>query len=339
VVGRRLTKGPLHPGWSFRYEVIATVMRVVQERITRMPITELRKHTLPTRVHIALWHAVQHQRSSFAGLYAEFFTPRGYGPTSPTILYFHGGGYIACSPATHRDLISRIAAETGARCIAVDYRKAPEYPFPAPIDDCEVAYRVLLDEVDASRVFLAGDSAGGALVLAVLLRARAAGLAMPKAAVLLSPWVDLSCQGESVKTNALYDYLTHEALELSVNHYLQGQDRLHPHVSPVHAELHGLPPLLLLTGGAELFLSENVAFAERARAHGVDLSHYVEEGMVHVSSLFATVAPASRHALSLIGEFVRKHGAAGGLEAGEQATATALHVQSGGQTWRRAANG
>lgn len=310
VLGRRLVKGPRHPGWGFRYEVAATVMRVVQERMLRMPVTELRRHTLPTQVHFALWRVVQHRHATFAGLSAEIFTPRGYTASSPTILYFHGGGYIACSPATHRDLVSRIAGETGARCIAVDYRKAPEYPFPAPIDDCEAAYRVLLGEVDPSRIFLAGDSAGGGLVLAVLMRARAARLAMPNASILLSPWVDLSCKGASVHSNADYDYLSREALVMGVNHYLQGQDPLHPEASPVHADLRGLPPLLLLTGSAELFLSENLALAEQARAHGVELNHHVEHGMVHVSSLLASVAPVSRRTLTLIGDFVRKRAGA-----------------------------
>ncbi len=307
VVVRRLLKGPRHPGWGFRYEMIATLMRVLQGRVLRMPISKLRKHMLPTRVHVSLQGLVQHERASFAGLYAEIFTPRDYGAEDPTILYFHGGGYVACSPATHRDLVSRMAVESGARCIVIDYRKAPEHPFPAPVDDCEAAYRALLDQaVDPSRILLAGDSAGGGLVLAVLLRARAAALPMPAAAVLLSPWVDLSCRGASVEANAVYDYLTLEALELGVSHYLQGQDPLHPHASPVHAELAGLPPLLLLTGSAELFLSENLALAERALSQGVDLTHHIEQGMVHVSSLFATVAPASGSALLLIGRFVRE---------------------------------
>jgi monoterpene epsilon-lactone hydrolase len=306
VTARRLLKGPLHPGWDFRYELIATAMRMIQQRITRMPITKMRLHTLPTRVHISLRGRVEHERASFAGMYAEIFTPRDWTPAAPSVLYMHGGGYISCSPATHRDLVSRIAAESGARCISIDYRKAPEHPFPAPIDDCEAAYRALLAEgTPASRILLAGDSAGGGLVLAVLQRARAAGLPMPSAAILLSPWVDLSRQGASIRANAAYDYLTREALDLAVGHYLQGQDCMHPHVSPVHAELGGLPPLLLLTGSAELFLSENHAFAERALAQGVELTHHVEPGMVHVSALFASIAPVSRPAVALIGRYIR----------------------------------
>jgi monoterpene epsilon-lactone hydrolase len=323
VAARRLLKGPRHPGWGFRYELIATTLRVIQQRILRMPMAQLRQHTLSTRVHASLRERVAHERTSFAGMYAEIFTPRDLGEETPTILYFHGGGYISCSPASHRDLISRIAVESGARCIVVDYRKAPEYPFPAPIDDCEAAYRALVGEgVAPARIFLAGDSAGGALVLAVLLRVLAAGLPMPAAGVLLSPWVDLSRTGESVEANAAYDYLTPAALEFGVRHYLQGQDPMHPLASPVHAELHGLPPLLLLTGSAELFLSENMALAARARAHGVELTHHIQPGMVHVSSLFAGLVPNTGDGLALIGAFVREHTGARRL------VARAAHLQA-----------
>jgi acetyl esterase/lipase len=323
VAARRLLKGPRHPGWSFRYELIATTLRVIQQRILRMPMAQLRQHTLTTRVHASLRARVAHERTSFAGMYAEIFMPRDLGEEAPTILYFHGGGYISCSPASHRDLISRIAVESGARCIVVDYRKAPEYPFPAPIDDCEAAYRALVGEgVAPARIFLAGDSAGGGLVLAVLQRVRAAGLPMPAAGVLLSPWVDLSRTGASVEANATYDYLTPAALEFGVRHYLQGQDPLHPLASPVHAELHGLPPLLLLTGSAELFFSENVALAARARAHGVELTHHIQPGMVHVSSLFAGLVPNTGDGLTMIGAFVRERTVA------RRPAARAAHLQA-----------
>jgi acetyl esterase/lipase len=325
VLLRRLFKGPLHPEWDLRYEVIAGTMRMAQRRILGMPLAEGRRMILRTRVHPSLVGQVELQRSSLGGLYAEIFTPQGFGPGQLTVLYFHGGGYFSCSPATHRDLVSRIAVETGARCIAVDYRKAPEHPFPAAIDDCEAAYRALLDEgVPASSTLLAGDSAGGALVLAVLQRARDAGLPLPDAALLLSPWVDLSCAGESVQANACFDYISPEGLTFAVEHYLQGQDPLHPHVSPVHADLRGLPPMLLLTGGVELFLSENLLFAERARAHGVDLTHHIEPGMVHVWSLLAGLTPKARGALKHIGAFVRKRQSA--RKTAQQPALRALHA-------------
>ena len=118
VAVRRLLKGPRHPGWDFRYELIATAMRTIQERVSRMPVADLRRHTMPTRVHPSVRPLVQQERGSFAGMYAEIFTPRELDAGAPTVLYLHGGGYITGSPASHRDLVSRIALESGARCIA-----------------------------------------------------------------------------------------------------------------------------------------------------------------------------------------------------------------------------
>jgi acetyl esterase/lipase len=206
VFVRRMFKGPLHPGWSYRFEAIAEVVRKAVLSGVGVPVEQLRRGMIPARIHPSLGKLLKHERTEYAGRPAELFTPTGWTPASPTILYFHGGGYITCSPATHRDLVSRIAVASGARTIAIDYRKAPEFPYPAPIDDCETAYRALLDSGTApEKVFLGGDSAGGGLTLAVLLRAKEKGLPLPRAAVLLSPWVDLECVGESINENAPFD--------------------------------------------------------------------------------------------------------------------------------------
>jgi acetyl esterase/lipase len=201
---------------------------------------------------------------------------------------------------------------SGARAIAVDYRKAPEFPFPAPVDDAEAAYRALLDSgVSPDTVFVGGDSAGGGLTLALLQRIKAAGLPMPRAALLLSPWVDLECGGASIAQNARYDYLPVPGLAWGAEQYLQGTDRRHPQASAVHADLSGLPPLLIQTGSAELFLTENEILAERARASGVAVTHEVEEGMVHVFQAFASFVPEVNAAIERIGAFVRAHAVAG----------------------------
>jgi acetyl esterase/lipase len=308
VFVRRIVKGPLHPGWSYRFEAIAEVVRNAVLSGVGVPIEKMRGGMIPARIHPSLWRLLKHERTTFAGRPAETFTPTGWTPASPTVLYYHGGGYITCSPGTHRDLISRIAVASGARTIAIDYRKAPEYPYPAPIDDCEAAYRALLDSgTPADKIFVGGDSAGGGLTLAVLQRARDAGLPMPRAAVLLSPWVDLECIGDSIKENAAFDYLPASGLTMGVEHYLQGGDCRHPHVSAVNADLRGLPPLLMLTGGAELFLSENKRFAEVARAAGVPVVHRVEPGMIHVYPAFATFVPECASAIHDIGAFIREH--------------------------------
>lgn len=307
VLLRRLFKGRRHPSWGFRKELVAEIGRNTTLRLLHVPPSILRARLMSAPIPLRVRLSVRHERGHHGLHYAEFFTPRAWTPDSPTLLYFHGGGYIAGSPATHRDLVARIARASGARCICVDYRKAPEFPYPAPIDDGEAAYRHLLDSgIRPERVFVAGDSAGGGMALAVMLRAKRAGLPLPRAGVLLSPWVDLTSQGESITRNAHYDYLTPESLKYGVQHYLQGQDAEHPEASPIRADLSGLPPLLVQTGDAELFYSENLLFAERARACGVEVVHQIEPGMVHVFQLFASFAPECGPAIERIGAHIRK---------------------------------
>jgi len=310
VAIRRLFRGPLHPGWSYRYEVIAEILRKANDHGLSLSIAQMRGMMLEARLHPLVSRTVRHERTTFAGMPAEVFTVEGWTESNPTILYFHGGGYVVCSPSTHRDLVSRIAMASGARAIAVAYRKAPEFPFPAPIDDAEAAYRALLESGTApDNVFLGGDSAGGGLTLALLQRIKDGGLPMPRAGVLLSPWVDLECGGASIAENARYDYLPAHGLAWGAGQYLQGTDPRHPHVSAIHADLAGLPPLLIQTGGAELFLSENAALAERARAAGVDVTHEVEPGMVHVFQAFASFVPEVNAAIERVGAFIRSRAA------------------------------
>ncbi|HVU00749.1 MAG TPA: alpha/beta hydrolase [Polyangiaceae bacterium] len=307
VAVRRLFKGPLHPGWSYRYEAIVEILRKALVPRREIPVHVMRKQIVPSRIHPKVRALIDYERGTLGDSRSEIFTPKGWKESDPTLLYFHGGGYIVCSPATHRDLVSRIAVASGARAIAIDYRKAPEHPFPLPIDDCETAYRALLDSgVPAERIFVGGDSAGGGLTLAVLLRLRDAGLPLPRAGILLSPWVDLECQAESIPTNARYDYLPATGLEWGRDQYLQGQDWKHPHASPVHADLRGLPPLLMQTGSAELFLAENQLLAERAKEAGVPITHEVEPGMIHVFQAFASFVPECEAAILRIGAFVRE---------------------------------
>jgi acetyl esterase/lipase len=307
TIARRLLHGPRLPGWSFRYEVITELLRRNGRGIAGRSAEQVRAQMLRARVHPKIAARLRVERGSLAGRRTEEFTPLGWSETDPTLLYLHGGGYVFCSPATHRDLISRIAVSSGARAIAVDYRKAPEHPFPAGIDDCEAAYRELLGRgVRPERLFVGGDSAGGGLTLATLLRAKEQGIALPRAAVLLSPWLDLECRGASIEDNHGVDYLSADGLEWAVRHYLQGRDRNHPLVTFGYADLQGLPPLLVQTGGAELFLSEHRSFVERASAAGVGVVHEVEPHMVHVWQLFASFEPACEKSIERIGRFIRE---------------------------------
>ncbi|MFT3927418.1 MAG: alpha/beta hydrolase [Myxococcales bacterium] len=310
VLFRRLFRGRRHPLWSFRKELVAEIARNTTLRLLDVEPNVLRRSLMTAPIPLHLRFSVRHQRTSHGQSYAEIFTPRRWTPDGPTLLYFHGGGYIAGSPATHRDLLTRIARASGARCISVDYRKAPEYPYPIPVDDGEEAYRALLASgVPPERIFLGGDSAGGGMALAVMLRAKQSGVPLPRGGVLLSPWVDLTFTGASVQGNAQYDYLTPDSLGFGARHYLQGHDPSHPEVSPLFADLSGLPPLLIQSGDAELFFSENTLLAENARRAGVEVVHQVEPGMVHVFQLFASFAPECGPAIARIGHHMRELGA------------------------------
>ena len=222
------------------------------------------------------------------------------------ILYLHGGGYILGSIQTHTELCSRIVRATGLRALAIDYRLAPEHPYPAAVEDAVAAWRWLRGQgLDASRLAIAGDSAGGGLTLATLAALRERGEALPACAVCLSPFTDLtSARPDEPNDDPL---LTNEAIQMMAESYLQGAEARQPTASPVHADFHGFPPLLLQVGTRERLLSDSLRVADRARAAGVDVTLEKGPGLIHVWHLFGPDVPESRDAVTRIGAFVRKH--------------------------------
>lgn len=302
---RRLLRGAKHPAWSYRFEIVTEVVRAVMLLGHRYMAIDLRRQMPTLPLSPGLRRRLDWQRGRIAGLPMEQHTPSAWQPGDLVWLHLHGGAYSMCSPATHRGLAARIALGTGARCIVLDYRKAPEHPYPAAIDDAFAAYGALLAEgVAPSSILLGGDSAGGGLALALLQRLRDAGLPQPRAAILLSPWVDLTARGGTIDDNGRYDYLSAEMLVWGAATYLAGADANGPLASPIYADLRGLPPLLVQTGGGEIFLDQNLAFVERARAAGVPVSHEVSDGMVHVFQAFAGF-PAASQAIASIAAFVK----------------------------------
>lgn len=225
------------------------------------------------------------------------------------VLYLHGGGYVFCSIGTHRELASRIARASRARCLVLDYRLAPEHPFPAALEDATAAYRWLLAQgVSPQTLVVAGDSAGGGLTLATLFSLRDAGDPLPAAGACLSPWTDLEMTGDSTRPGAVDDPLvTLESLTGMAQQYASESDLRSPLVSPVHGDYRGLPPLLIQVGTREVLLDDSVRVAERAKASGVDVSLETWPGLVHVWPLLAPTAPESEQAVARIGEFVIKH--------------------------------
>ncbi len=223
------------------------------------------------------------------------------------ILYFHGGGYTAGSLATHRNLVSRLAKETGFRVLSADYRLAPEHPFPAGVEDAVTVYRWLINSegCPAEEVFIGGDSAGGGLTLAALLKLRDDGDRLPRAAFCLSPWTDLAMTGDSVTAKAADDpFIEPRALEYLADQYLQGTDPKNPLASPLYADLSGLPPLLIQVGERECLLDDSRRLAEKAAAARVDVTIDVWEGMIHVFQSFAPVAPEGEAGIRRIAEYL-----------------------------------
>ena len=223
------------------------------------------------------------------------------------VLYLHGGGYIMGSLNTHRDLMGRISRAAQARVLGLDYRLAPEHPFPAAVDDTVAGYRFLLDQgLPATRLAIAGDSAGGALSLAALVAGRDAGLPMPAAVVCLSPFLDLEGTGESIKTRAAVDPIaTPEVIDVWAKAYLAGADPRTPLANPLFADLHGLPPLLIQVGDHEVLLDDSTRLTQRAQAAGVDVKLEVWPEMIHRWHSYAAVLPEGQQAIEDISTFLR----------------------------------
>ncbi|MFO8049985.1 MAG: alpha/beta hydrolase [Desulfosudaceae bacterium] len=243
---------------------------------------------------------------SAGGVAAEWADAPG-GATDRFLVYFHGGGYAGGSPQTHRDIIARLARATRRRVLGVDYRLAPENPFPAAVEDAVTACRWLLNEFGAppERVAVAGDSAGGGLTLAMLVKLRDEGARLPAAAVCMSPWTDLAVTGDSVRKRAEIDpFLTPAGLRHFSDLYRQGADPASPLVSPLYADLSGLPPMLLQVGERECLLDDSVRLAEKARAAGVDVTLEIWDGMVHVFQGFAAVLPEGADAIRRVGDYL-----------------------------------
>ncbi len=224
------------------------------------------------------------------------------------VLYLHGGGYVIGSLNTHRELASRIARATASRVLVIDYRLAPEHPFPAAVEDAAAAYRWLLATgIAPSRISVMGDSAGGGLTLATLLALRGASDRLPAAGVCMSPWTDLEGTGASAQPGGADDPLLELAGLREMGRQYAAHDIRNPLAAPLHADYRGLPPLLIQVGTREILLDDATRVAEKAKAAGVDVTLEKWEGLIHVWQLFGPAMPEAEQAVTRIGEFVRKH--------------------------------
>ena len=234
-----------------------------------------------------------------------FWVDAGQGQGERTLLFFHGGGFTVGSTKDHLDLCGRLAFAARARALSLDYRLAPEHPFPTAAQDCLEACKWLLSQgMDPAKLGLIGISAGGGLALTSLLGLRQAGLPLPAAALLMSPATDLRFPGQSTITNQDSDWIGLPRLKALKGAYLGQQDPAQPMASPVLAELSGLPPMLIQVGGGELLLDDNLAFAAKAQAAGVDVRLDRYPGMFHCWQVFADVLAEGRRAISQAGDFL-----------------------------------
>ena len=242
------------------------------------------------------------------GVDAEWFTPSS-SDAKRVLLYLHGGGYVLGSVQSHRVMLERLTRAVGCRVLAINYRLAPEAPFPAPVEDACASYRWLLKQGIAARnIAIAGDSAGGGLTLATLLALRDAGDAMPGCAVPISPWTDMEGTGASMETRAAVDPMVQKGplIEMAKT-YLQGADPKTPLASPLYGDFKGLPPLLIQVGDAETLLDDTTRMAPKLKAAGVDATIEIWPEMIHVWHLFSPMLDQGQQAIDKIGAFVRKH--------------------------------
>jgi monoterpene epsilon-lactone hydrolase len=259
------------------------------------------------------------RKETIAGLKSEWLTPDG-APDDKLLLYWHGGAYIMGSCASHRPCVSHIVHEAGITALVPEYRLAPEYPFPAAVEDSVNLYRALLAQgYEPQNIAVAGDSAGGGLSVAMLLSLRDAGDPLPAAVGLLSPWLDLSGQGESMSTRAEKDpWFNPEDLPHVTRYYCADDELNNPLVSPVYDDGAGLPPTLIQVGDDEILLSDSERFAEKVRAAGGRIEIDVWPGMWHVWQMFIGLMPESRDAVEKLGAFIRDAlgdaGSAGGTK-------------------------
>jgi monoterpene epsilon-lactone hydrolase len=216
-----------------------------------------------------------------------------------TVLAFHGGCYALGSAETSVNLLAEVARRTSTQILSVDYRLAPEHPYPAAVNDGLTAYRALIDNgTDPASIALLGESAGAGLAMATMLAARDADLPQPSCAVLLSPWVDLTQSGITIETNAKVDpTMTGTALQIRADGYLNGADPSHRLVSPVFADLRTLAPILIQVGGHEVLLDDALRLAAKAANNNLDVTLDVVAGAPHVFQAFAAILPQGATAL------------------------------------------
>jgi len=303
---RRVVGRPLVREWSLMRECIREIQATMLEALCAV-----RPAVARAQPQLALDPEIQSRVESewvtLGKVQAAHIWPRATKPGA-TLFYLHGGGYNLGSVEGHRELVSRIALGAGVGAWSIEYRLAPENPFPAAVDDAEAAWRALLSRgLDPSLTVIGGDSAGGALACALLQRLKASGDAYPVGMILIAPATNVADWGASMDRNASFDYLSRRICDQWMDAYLGDHPRSDPLVSPQFADPTGWPPTLIQAGGREVLLDQIEAFAELLTQHGVQVEFQLEADEVHVYHVLGRHSPEALSSIARIAEWMRAH--------------------------------
>ena len=250
---------------------------------------------------------IEVKQQNINGVNAEWLIPQG-AKSEKVILYVHGGGYVSGSCSDHRGIISKFALNTGVTNLLYEYRLAPEHPFPAAIDDSVMVYQWLLESgYKPENIVIAGESAGGGLALALLLALKEQNIPLPKAAVAISPWTDLTCSSESYKTKNNLSPAPLNSWYVFGSHYIGCNKAENPLISPLFGDLKGLPPLLINSGFDDELFEDGEKFYQKAKAAEVDVRFRAGEGMIHCYPLLSPMFPEATEAMNEIVDFIKLH--------------------------------
>lgn len=304
TIRRRLSDGPLRASWPFGFELVVRYLRRDWESTSDWPTPRLRAALDARPYPKTILKQLDVRDGQLAGLEARWFTPRDARPG--VVLFFHGGSYHYGSiRTTHAEVAARVALEARVEVVGVDYRLAPEHPYPAQLEDARRAFDALLAAGRrADEIVLAGDSAGGNLAIELQLALRDAAEPQARGAVLVSPWSDLEMSGASFVENDPFDFGTRDVLVRQAEQFAGEVPLSDPRLSPVHADLTSLAPCLVTVGECEIPRDDIVRLAERLEAAGVDTALHRAADMPHNAPLFAAYHPAGAEAVRVIGRWI-----------------------------------
>jgi len=285
---------------------ILAIREIIAKRVRSDDIGQRRRDIDARGLQYKLAADARVEPVSANGVAAEWSSTADADP-SKVVLYLHGGGYVIGSLDSHRHLVVEVGRAARARTLAIDYRLAPEHPFPAAVDDALAAYRFLLaDGVQPRSIAIAGDSAGGGLAVAAMIAIRDAGLPQPACGWPISPWVDMEATGDSMASKAATDPTVQKAGILDMAKlYMHGADPRSPLAAPIYADLRGLAPLLIQVGAAETLLDDAIRLAQVAGAADVAVDLQIWPDMIHVWHVYHQELAAGRRAITAGGDFAR----------------------------------